>query len=128
MKPAYEEIKAVAFMRSMLYLFSSRTSTDFAQFMFINGMLVSVWDIINYVFTNIDMVMKGGVATGVSFAVKENGGSVSKDESRKRVTRNDEFNEADMIHRVKLINKNINAMKMTGSIAPRKVLNWAGKM
>lgn len=128
MKPAYEEIKAVAFMRSMLYLFSSRTSTDFAQFIFINGMLVSVWDIINYVFTNIDMVMKGGAATGVSFAVKENGGSVSKDESRKKTKQNDEFNEADMINRVKLINKNINTMKMTGSVAPRKVLNWAGKM
>ena len=131
MKPAYEEIKKVAFIRSLLYMFSSRNSKDFAQFLIINGMLVSVWDIINYVLNNIDLIMSKPRKSAISFKILNENSSDSQSSDlslrKKNKEKLEEYDYLEMITRVKKINQGINNMKMTGSIAPRRVLESMGK-
>lgn len=49
---ALETLQDVLLTRSILYLVAGRSKEDFAQFMFLNGQLLSVWDIVKYAINN----------------------------------------------------------------------------
>ena len=56
--PALTALQDALFIRSTIHIFSARGKQDFANFMYINGQLVSIWDVINKV-----SKQKGGIAT-----------------------------------------------------------------
>lgn len=58
LKPALTALQDALFIRSIIHIFSARGKQDFANFMYINGQLVSIWDIINRV-----SKQKDGIAT-----------------------------------------------------------------
>ena len=125
MKSAYDEIKKVVLMRSIPYLVASRNSKDFAQYMIVNGMIVSTWDIITYVLNNIDKILEKPESAGVKLSIDKEAKQL---DTFTQANKDEKYDPKEMFARVKAINDIINTMNITGKVAPKRVLQWAGKM
>lgn len=125
MKSAYDEIKKVALMRSIPYLVASRNSKDFAQYMIVNGMIVSTWDIITYVLNNIDKILEKPESAGVKLSIDKEANQL---DTFTQANKDEKYDPKEMFARVKAINDIINTMNITGKVAPKRVLQWAGKI
>ena len=124
---AYDEIKKAAFLRSIIYLTGSRNKSDFAQFLFCNGQLVSLWDVINYVIKNIDfLAVKNQKDKGYSFSINEDVKiSAINKQNLSYKDRNEEIE--DIRTRVSEIHAAINKMSIKGYLRPKVVLESVKK-
>jgi hypothetical protein len=132
---AYEEIKKNVFLRSIVYVAGSRNQKDFATFMFVNGVLVSLWDIINYVIQKIEINKNNpndnnyNDLEGFSFQISDEGDKKSTFHT-KGVQIEPSEQEADRFEiydRVGKINSDIYQMTVKGYIKPITVLKYFGK-
>lgn len=116
---AYDSLKDVLFTRSIIYLAAGRGLTDFSQFLFINGNILSMWDLIFYVLSN-----------KTSESGKEGRVFDTKGGFEGQFTNLTDLNEAmkhrrTMDYRMSLVDEAIGHVGMTSHIRPGKILAYA---
>ena len=111
-QPALLSLQDALFTRSTLYLFGARGKADFANFMFVNGKLISMLDILNKVVNQNEIATTSTMANsnqGVIFSMP--GRASWWDKLPKNAIR-------DHSRRVQALNKAINDSTIEGHINP----------
>ena len=115
---AQNALHDIVLTRALVYLFSSRGgSKDFAQYMFINGQIVSIWDII--------MSAQENLGLSQSELKKQNRTqpvSISFGNDRSNAIKWTKINE--QYSRVVLVNRAINSIKLTGHVNLNALADW----
>ena len=110
-------LQDIIFTRSIINLFASRGGrSDFAGYMVINGVIVSVWDIINYAISH-------NIGTSHSIASNNQAISFSLGEQRQYLTSFQNMPMPGPELRSKKVGDLIQAMHLHGYIRPAKLIN-----
>lgn len=116
---AYDSLKDALFTRSIVYLAAGRGLTDFSQFLFINGNILSMWDLILYVLSN---KVSESSKKGRVFDTK---GGFEGEFTNLTGLNNAMKHRRTMDYRMSLVDEAIGHVGMTSHIRPGKILAYA---